>query len=296
MFPFWGNLFPSTDYNRVNLDWIFEKLKSVQGAIDDSAAAREDAAEAKETAEEAKEIAQQAASGVIGNGAVTWVKLNAEVQQRITGAEDDIDALETLTTQQGGRITTAENDIDNLETLTTQQGQTIITQGQQITDNDGRITQQGQQINTQGQQIAAQGDRISALEAAIGGGTAPTTEFVVITSSTREDGMTTSCNCAYRLKNGMVEVYFDFYPKNTSGSGAVKLFTLPEGMRPAKMIWQQVWVFDTNNSNANNHYILIMPYDDGANPGEFRYNSAKAGEYNRFVGYVCFPPEDTANP
>ena len=291
MFPFWGNLFPATDFNRVNLDWIFEKLKSVQGAIDDSAAAREDAAEAKQTADEAKEIAQQAASGVIGDGAVTWVKLNAEVQQRITGAEGDIDALETLTTQQGGRITGAENDIDALETLTTQQGQTITTQGQQITDNDGRITQQGQQINTQGQQIAAQGDRISALEAAIGGGTAPTTEFASIDSATREDGLSTYCQCAYRMKNGMVEVYFDFYPKNTGSGGAVTLFTLPDGMRPGKTIWQQVWVFDTNNSNANNHYILIMANDHDTFPGQFRYNSAKAGEYNRFVGYVCFPPE-----
>lgn len=291
MFPFWGNLFPSTDYNRVNLDWIFEKLKSVQGAIDDSAAARADSADAKQTAEEAKEIAQQAASGVIGNGAVTWEKLNAEVQQRITTAESDIDALETLTAQQGGRITTAEGDIDALETLTTQQGAQITTQGGQINDNSGRITQQGTQLNTQGQQIAAQGDRISALEAAIGEGVAPTTDFVTITSATREDGVNTSCTCAYRMKNGMVEIYFDFYPKNTSGSGAVRLFTLPEGMRPGKMIWQQVWIFETNSANANNHYVLVMPHDHDTFPGEFRYNSAKAGLDNRFVGYICFPPE-----
>lgn len=301
MFPFWGNLFPSTDYNRVNLDWIFEKLKSVQGAIDDSAAARADSAEAKQTAEEAKEIAEQAASGVIGNGAVTWEKLNAAVQQRITTAESDIDTLETQTGQQGQRITTAEGDIDALKTRTEQQGRQITEQTQRVTNISDRVTTQGTQIEVQANQLSEQDNRISALEQSVPG-EATTSEWtrVVPTASgvvhdynedTRDDGVTTACDCWYRLKNGLVEVYFDFYPKNTSGSGAVALFTLPEGMRPGQMIWQQVWIFDTNAANANNHYILVMPHNDASFAGQFRYNSAKAGADNRFVGYICFPPE-----
>lgn len=105
------NRFPSTDFNKVNLDWIMKQLKKLAPAaelVEQSAAALEqaqqtaetaqetaaaaaaaveevtaDAAAAVATANEAKEIAQQAASATIADGSVTMTKLASDVTSEI---------------------------------------------------------------------------------------------------------------------------------------------------------------------------------------------------------------------
>lgn len=122
MFPIFK--FPSTNFNEINLTWIMKTIKALEPAADmvqESQAALEaaqataaaaqatataaqaavdtvtaQAEEALDTAAEALETAQQAASGVIGDGSVTRIKLSTEVRGELDGLRDDLD--ETTTT------------------------------------------------------------------------------------------------------------------------------------------------------------------------------------------------------
>ena len=58
-FPFNWDLFPSTDYNRINLDWIFDTLKKL-------VAGQEAMDQAVEAAQQAAADAEAAAAGIVG--------------------------------------------------------------------------------------------------------------------------------------------------------------------------------------------------------------------------------------
>ena len=64
--------FPFTNFHELNLDWILSVVKEAKAVFDNGAS---DIAHAVETSEQALTVAQQAASGVIGDGAVTTPKL-----------------------------------------------------------------------------------------------------------------------------------------------------------------------------------------------------------------------------
>lgn len=110
--------YPYTDYNKINLSWIMEKISALEPAVDmvqqaDAAlqlanetsaealrvAGEADAAiatvtaqaeEAVSTANDAITIAQQAASATIADGSVTEIKLGADVIARFEADEADI--------------------------------------------------------------------------------------------------------------------------------------------------------------------------------------------------------------
>ena len=112
--------FPYTNFEKINLDWIMQKIKALEPAVGmvsqadaalqlanetsaealrvageaDSTVATvtAQAAAAVETANDAKTIAQQAASGVIGDGSVTEIKLGADVISRFETDESNISA------------------------------------------------------------------------------------------------------------------------------------------------------------------------------------------------------------
>ena len=285
---FWpfSNLFPGTNYDRINLDWIMQTIKSAADSVAASEQASRDSAEAIQTAEEAKEIATQAATGVIGDGAVTWVKLAAAVQQMITDLQTGLAALTGRVSNNESTITSQASAISDLETADTQMQSSLDTLSGTVTSQGGRITSNSNSINQQASQIGDLDGRVSALEAGGGGGSGGTTEMVTIGPNDRQDGVTLACSTAYKMTRGMVEIFFDFYPKNSGGTFTT-LFTLPEGMRPARNIIMPVWIINVDQGIAANRWIAV--YADG----RVGYASQGSGEYNRFYWYVSFPAPST---
>lgn len=151
--------FPRTDFNQINLDWIMLTIKKLvpaatmveesQAALEqaqataeaaqataDAAASTigtvtEQAAEALETSAEALEVAQQAASGVIGDGAVTRIKLSTEVRGELDGLRSDVDTAENSASMAMSAATTAQrqaNDATALATSASAAAQSAATQ------------------------------------------------------------------------------------------------------------------------------------------------------------------------
>lgn len=83
-------VFPFTTFHELNLDWI---LKVVREAQDIFTTGRADIDHAVETAEQALTTAEQAASGVIGDGAVTTPKLANEAVTTIKIAPYSVTSL-----------------------------------------------------------------------------------------------------------------------------------------------------------------------------------------------------------
>ena len=73
--------FPFTNFHELNLDWILSVVKEAKEVFDNG---RADITKALETANEALETAEQAASGAIGDGAVTIPKINDNVYKLYT--------------------------------------------------------------------------------------------------------------------------------------------------------------------------------------------------------------------
>lgn len=73
--------FPFTNFHELNLDWILSVVKEAKEVFDNG---RADITRALETANEALETAEQAASGAIGDGAVTIPKINDNVYNLYT--------------------------------------------------------------------------------------------------------------------------------------------------------------------------------------------------------------------
>ena len=151
--------FPRTDFNLANLDWIMRTIKKLEPAatmVEESQAAleqaqataeaaqatadaaantigtvTEQAAEALETSAEALEVAQQAASGIIGDGAVTRIKLSTEVRDELDGLRSDVDTASASASMAMGAATTAQrqaNDATALATSASSAAQTAAAQ------------------------------------------------------------------------------------------------------------------------------------------------------------------------
>lgn len=286
---FWpfSNLFPGTNYDRLNLDWIMQTLKSASDSVTASEQASRDSAAAIVTANEAKEIATQAATAVIGDGAVTWAKLAAAVQQMITDLQTGLAALTGRVSNNESAITSQASQISDLETTDTQMQSSLDTLSSTVSSQGGRITSNSNTINQQASQIGDLDGRVTALEAGGGGsGGGSTTDMVTIGPNDRQDGVTLACSTAYKMTRGMVEIFMDFYPKNSGGTFTT-LFTLPEGMRPARTIIMPVWIINVDQGIAANRWVAV--YTDG----RVGYASQGSGEYNRFYWYITFPAPAT---
>ena len=151
--------FPRTDFNQINLDWIMRTIKKLEPAatmVEESQAAleqaqataeaaqataaaaaatigtvTEQAADALETSAEALEVAQQAASGVIGDGAVTRIKLSTEVRDELDGLRSDVDSASSSASMAMSAATTAQrqaNDATALATSASAAAQSAATQ------------------------------------------------------------------------------------------------------------------------------------------------------------------------
>ena len=151
--------FPRTDFNQINLDWIMRTIKKLEPAatmVEESQAAleqaqataeaaqatadaaastistvTEQAAEALETSAEALEVAQQAASGVIGDGSVTRIKLSTEVRDELDGLRSDVDTAANSASMAMSAAATAQrqaNDATALATSASSAAQSASTQ------------------------------------------------------------------------------------------------------------------------------------------------------------------------
>lgn len=285
---FWpfSNLFPGTNYDRVNLDWIMESIKKAVDSVAASEKASADSAEAIHIAEEAKEIATQAATGVIGNGAVTWVKLAAAVQQMITDLQTGLASLTGRVSNNESAITSQAAAISDLETTDTQLQSSLDTLSGTVTSQGGRITINSTAINSQASQIGDLDGRVTALEQ---GGTsgAGTTELVAITSADRLDGSTDQIYSYYKKTRGMVELYIDFNPVNTGGN-FTNLFQLPSGFAPSRgPIVLPMWLLRPNEGVAANRYLEVTA------TGMLGYASQGSGDDNRFYWYLTYPAAES---
>ena len=285
---FWpfSNLFPGTNYDRVNLDWIMSSIRKAVDSVAASEQASADSARAIQTAEEAKEIATQAATGVIGDGAVTWVKLAAAVQQMITDLQTGLASLTGRVTNNESAITSHASDITDLETADTQMRSSIDTLSGTVTSQGGRITCNSSAINSQASQIGDLDGRVTALEQG-GTGGAGTTELTAITSADRLDGSTDQIYTYYKKTRGMVELFIDFVPVNTGGN-FTNLFQLPAGFVPSRgpMVWP-VWLLRPNEGVASNRYLEITA------TGMLGYASQGSGDDNRFYWYITYPAAES---
>lgn len=280
---FWpfSNLFPGTNYDRVNLDWIMSSIKKAVDSVAVSEQASEDSARAIQTAEEAKEIATQAATGVIGDGAVTWAKLAAAVQQMITDLQTGLASLTGRVTNTESAITSQATAISDLETTDTQMQSSLDTLSGTVTSQGGRISSNSSAINSQASQIGDLDGRVTALEQG-GTGGAGTTELTAITSADRLDGSTDQIYTYYKKTRGMVELFIDFNPVNTGGSFR-NLFQLPSGFFPAHTLIQPLWILNVDEGVASNRYVEVT------NAGMIGYSSQGSGGANRFYGYITYP-------
>ena len=82
--------FPFTNFHELNLDWVLSVVKQAQDIF---TSGRADIDHAVETAEQALTTAEQAASGVIGDGAVTTPKLANEAVTTIKMAPYSVTSL-----------------------------------------------------------------------------------------------------------------------------------------------------------------------------------------------------------
>lgn len=82
--------FPFTTFHELNLDWVLQVVKEAQNIF---TTGRADIDHAVETAEQALTTAEQAASGVIGDGAVTTPKLANEAVTTIKMAPYSVTSL-----------------------------------------------------------------------------------------------------------------------------------------------------------------------------------------------------------
>jgi hypothetical protein len=285
---FWpfSNLFPGTNYDRVNLDWIMTSIKKAVDSVAASEQASRDSARAIQTAEEAKEIATQAATGVIGDGAVTWVKLAAAVQQMITDLQTGLASLTGRVSNNESAITSQASAISDLETTDTQMQSSLDTLSGTVTSQGGRITSNSSAINSQASQIGDLDGRVTALEQG-GTGGAGTTELTAITSADRLDGSTDQIYTYYKKTRGMVEIFVDFNPINTGGN-FTNLFQLPSGFAPSRgpMVWP-VWLLHPNEGVAANRYLEITA------TGMLGYASQGSGSDNRFYWYITYPAAES---
>lgn len=285
---FWpfSNLFPGTNYDRVNLDWIMESIKKAVDSVAASEKASEDSAAAIQTAEEAKEIATQAATGVIGDGAVTWAKLAAAVQQMITDLQTGLASLTGRVSNNESAITSQATAISDLETTDTQLQSSLDTLSGTVTSQGGRITSNSTAINSQASQIGDLDGRVTALEQG-GTGGAGTTELVAITSADRLDGSTDQIYTYYKKTRGMVELFIDFNPVNTGGN-FTNLFQLPSGFAPSRgPIVLPLWLLRPNEGVAANRYLEVTA------TGMLGYASQGSGSDNRFYWYLTYPAAES---
>lgn len=284
---FWpfSNLFPGTNYDRVNLDWIMENIRKAVDSVTASEQASEDSARAIQTAEEAKEIATQAATGVIGDGAVTWAKLAAAVQQMITDLQTGLASLAGRVTNNESAITSQASAISDLETTDTQMQSSLDTLSGTVTSQGGRITSNSSAINSQASQIGDLDGRVTALEQG-GTGGAGTTELTAITSADRLDGSTDQIFTYYKKTRGMVEIFVDFVPVNTGGS-LRNLYQLPTGFAPAHAFNLPLWLLLPNDGVASNRFINI------SDTGMISYSSLGSGNENRFYWYITYPAAES---
>lgn len=285
---FWpfSNLFPGTNYDRTNLDWIMENIKKAVDSVAASEQASEDSARAIQTAEEAKEIATQASTGVIGDGAVTWVKLAAAVRQMITDLQTGLASLTGRVTNTESAITSQATAISDLETTDTQMQSSLDTLSGTVTSQGGRITSNSTAINSQASQIGDLNGRVTALEQG-GTGEAGTTELVAITSADRLDGSTDQINTYYKKTRGMVEIFIDFYPVNTGGN-FTNLFQLPSGFAPSHgPIILPMWLLHPNDGVASNRYLEVTA------TGMLGYASQGNDNENRFYWYLTYPAAES---
>lgn len=285
MWPF-SNLLPGTNYDRTNLDWIMDNIKKAVDSVAASEQASADSAAAIQTAEEAKEIATQAATGVIGDGAVTWAKLAAAVQQMITDLQTGLASLTGRVTNNESAITSQASAISDLETTDTQMQSSLDTLSGTVTSQGGRITSNSTAINSQASQIGDLDGRVTALEQG-GTGGAGTTELVAITSADRLDGSTDQIYTYYKKTRGMVEIFVDFNPINTGGN-FTNLFQLPSGFAPSRgPIVLPVWLLRPNEGVAANRYLEITA------TGMLGYSSQGSGGDNRFYWYITYPAAES---